>query len=105
MTPLQRGVRPSSEVCRRDHVCGLRKFVGIFGHEPRLGDRAMKPDVWEIVKKPDGTFDMFRKGKLLHSSIPEKWLADQVGHYGFCGQEYDDIRRQLEENGKAKIVL
>ncbi len=65
----------------------------------------MTPNVWEIVKKKDGTFDMFHKGKLLHSSIPDKWLEAQVGRYGFCGPEYHDIRRQLYQDGKAKIVL
>jgi hypothetical protein len=65
----------------------------------------MKNDVWEIIKKEDGTFDLFRTGKLLHESIPEEWLSDQLGHYGFCGQEYDDIRYQLDLVGRAKIVL
>jgi hypothetical protein len=71
----------------------------------RLGGCAMKPDVWEIVRNKDGTFDMFHKSKLMHSSIPDKWLKDQVGRYGFCGREYHDIRRQLDQGGKAKIVL
>jgi hypothetical protein len=48
---------------------------------------------------------MFHKGKLLHSSIPDKWPEAQVGRYGFCGPEYHDIRRQLDQGGKAKIVL
>jgi hypothetical protein len=65
----------------------------------------MKPNIWEIVRKKDGTFDMFHKGKLLHSSIPDRWLEAQVGRYGFCGPEYHDIRRQLDQGGKAKIVL
>jgi hypothetical protein len=67
--------------------------------------KAMKNNVWEIVKKEDGTFDLFHSGKLLHESIPEDWLADQLGRYGFCGQEYDDIRYQLDLAGRAKIVL
>jgi hypothetical protein len=61
--------------------------------------------VWEIVRKTDGTFEMFRKGELLHTSIPDGWLEAQLGQYGFCGQEYEDIRRQLDECGKAKIAL
>jgi hypothetical protein len=65
----------------------------------------MKGNVWEIVRKEDGTFDMFREGELLHGSIPDKWLADQLGNYGFCGQEYKDIRLQLDQFGRARIVL
>lgn len=61
--------------------------------------------VWEIIKKEDGTFDLFRTGELLHGSIPEKWLADQLEQYGFCGQEYAEIRLQLDQAGFAKIVL
>jgi len=65
----------------------------------------MKSEFWEIVRKEDGTFDMFHLGKLLHGAIPDEWLADQLGHYGFCGQEYTDIRRQLDQFGRAKIVV
>jgi hypothetical protein len=65
----------------------------------------MKRNVWEIVRKEDGTFDMLHKGKLLHASIPGKWLEAQLGRYGFCGEEYKDIRRQFSQCGKAEIVL
>ena len=65
----------------------------------------MKGNIWEIVRKEDGTFEMFHNGELLHEAIPDKWLEDQVGRYGFCGEEYRDIRRQLDQFGKAKIVL
>jgi hypothetical protein len=65
----------------------------------------MKRDVWEIAKKEDGTFNIFRSGELLHGSVPEEWLADQLGQYGFCGQEYTDIRSQLDQVGGAKITL
>jgi hypothetical protein len=65
----------------------------------------MKGDVWAFVRKEDGTFDLSRGGELLHASIPEKWLADQLGRYGFCGQEYADIRRQLDQVGRARVVI
>jgi hypothetical protein len=65
----------------------------------------MKSDVWEIFKKDDRTFDMFHKGELLHGSVPDRWLENQLGRYGFCGQEYREIRCQLDQTGRAKIVL
>jgi hypothetical protein len=65
----------------------------------------MSRDAWEIVKNEDGTYDLFRRGKLLHGSIPERWLGEQLGKYGFCGQEYADIRHQLDQAGKARIEL
>jgi hypothetical protein len=65
----------------------------------------MKGNVWEIVRKQDGSFDIFHKGELLHDSIPDQWLENQLGRYGFCGQEYKDIRFQLDLFGKARIDL
>jgi len=65
----------------------------------------MKGNVWEIIRKQDGSFDIFHKGELLHAAIPDKWLENQLGHYGFCGQEYKVIRFQLDQFGKARIDL
>ncbi|HLW85709.1 MAG TPA: hypothetical protein VKR60_10885 [Candidatus Sulfotelmatobacter sp.] len=65
----------------------------------------MKLHVWKIVRKDDGTFEIFHKGNLLKTSIPEKWLEAGLAEYGFCGQEYHDIRRQLELHGRAERVL
>jgi hypothetical protein len=65
----------------------------------------MKGNVWEVVRKEDGTFEMFHNGRLLHDSIPDRWLEDQLVRYGFCGEEYHEIRRQLDQFGKSKIVL
>jgi hypothetical protein len=71
----------------------------------RRAEGRLKPDIWEIVRREDGSFDMFHKGALVHSAIPDRWLEDQVGEHGFCGQEYLNIRRQLDESGKATISL
>jgi hypothetical protein len=65
----------------------------------------MDGDVWEFVRKQDGSFDIFRKGELLHGSIPDQWLEDQLGRYGFCGQEYKDIRYELDQFGRVRIIL
>ena len=65
----------------------------------------MKSNGWEIVRKRDGTFYIFHKGKLLHNSIPNEWLEAELGRYGLCGPEYQDIRRRLDQGGKAKVVL
>ncbi len=65
----------------------------------------MKGNVWEIIRKQDGSFDIFHKGELLHGSIPDQWLENQLGNYGFCGQEYKDIRYELDQFGRARVVL
>lgn len=64
-----------------------------------------KPNIWEVVKGDEGTFDILHKGELLRAKIPDKWLEDELERYGFCGEEYLDIRRQLEKSGKAQITL
>jgi hypothetical protein len=66
----------------------------------------MKPNIWEFLRKPDGTFAVFHNGELLSDSIPDKWFESQVcEHYGFCGREYHDIRGQLDRSGKCTVDL
>ncbi|MFZ0955666.1 MAG: hypothetical protein WAN60_04945 [Candidatus Sulfotelmatobacter sp.] len=65
----------------------------------------MKPNVWQFVRKDEGTFEIFHKGRLLKTAIPEKWLESALAEYGFCGHEYHEIRRQLDLRGRAERVL
>jgi hypothetical protein len=65
----------------------------------------MKGNTWEVLRKEDGTFEIFHQGKLLRDAIPDRWLEDELVRYGFCGEEYHEIRRQLDKTRKAKIVL
>ncbi len=65
----------------------------------------MKLDVWKFVRKEDGTFAILHKGQILKTSIPEQWLESELAKHGFCGQEYHDIRRQLELHGRAEVTL
>jgi len=58
--------------------------------------------IWQIIKRDDDTFDVLRDGTVLHERVPDRWLKEQLGRYGFCGQEYTDIRRMLEESGEAR---
>jgi 5-bromo-4-chloroindolyl phosphate hydrolysis protein len=60
---------------------------------------------WEIIRNEDGTFDIHQKGELLRSSIPARWLEDELAKHGLCGQEYRNIRQQLDETGRAEIAL
>jgi hypothetical protein len=73
----------------------------------RLSDsnRGKAPNVWEIVKEQDGTFELFRNGRLLRRAIPDQRLEEQLGQHGFCGEEYREIRRKIDESGRARIVL
>jgi hypothetical protein len=75
-----------------------------YGRLP-TSNRTRAQNVWEIIKEQNGTFEFFRNGQLLHRAIPDQWLEDQLGQYGFCGEEYREIRRKLDESGRARIVL
>jgi hypothetical protein len=61
--------------------------------------------VVEILENQDGTFAMLKAGKLLHASIPDRWLETELAKYGFCGEEYRDIRRQLDSSGNAQFTV
>ena len=65
----------------------------------------MKPNTWKIVEREHGTFEIFHRGELLKASIPEKWLEAELGKYGFCGQAYFEIYRDLRLHGKAERTL
>ena len=69
-------------------------------------DRAGKQsflNVYEIIRQTDCSFDVFLNGELRDKSIPDEWLEDQLGRYGICGLEYREIRRELDESGKARM--
>jgi len=62
--------------------------------------------VLEVVKRDDGTFDLFLNRKLDRNRIPERWLPDELCvRFGFCGDEYDAILRQLHDCGKATVAF
>jgi hypothetical protein len=61
------------------------------------------PLIYEIVKRPDGTFDVFYNGKLSHRSIPAEWLNAELAKYGICGTEYDYVCREIDKSGRARL--
>ncbi len=66
----------------------------------------MNQNVWEFIRNEDGTFAVLHNGKRMCDGIPENWFDAQIcQHYGFCGQEVVEIRRQIEAGGKAVLVL
>jgi hypothetical protein len=43
---------------------------------------------------------------LLKNNIPEQWFYEQICvDYGFCGDESNEVRRQIEESGKCTMFL
>ena len=66
----------------------------------------LKDTVLEVIKKNDGTFDLFLNRKLHRSRIPEVWLPEELCvRFGFCGEEYDLILQEVHQNGKKTIIF
>ena len=72
----------------------------------RRAEFLAKPNIWEFLRKPDGTYAVSHNGKVLSDSIPEKNLNDELCiRYGFCGHEYDAIFSQLARSGTCTVDL
>lgn len=62
--------------------------------------------VLEVVKRSDDTFDLFLNRRLDRGRIPETGLPEQrCVRFGFCGQEYDSILRELNQTGTKKLFV
>jgi hypothetical protein len=60
--------------------------------------------VLELVKRDDGTFDLFLNGRLERSHVAEKWLPDEpCVRFGFCGAEYDAILHDAKQDGRTTV--
>jgi hypothetical protein len=60
--------------------------------------------VLEVVKRDDGTFDLFLNRKLDRSRVQQTWLPEELCiRFGFCGEEYDSILRDVDQNGKTTL--
>jgi hypothetical protein len=61
----------------------------------------MKDTVLEIVKREDGAFDLFSNHKLLQGQIQESYLPEWLCvRFGFCGEEYHFILKELNLKGR-----
>jgi hypothetical protein len=62
--------------------------------------------VLEVVKKPDGTFDLFLNRGLDRHEVPEVGLPEELCvRFGFCGEEYDLILRELNQRGRKELFF
>ena len=62
--------------------------------------------VLEVVRREDGTFDLFLNRRLDRGQIPEAGLPEQLCvRFGFCGDEYDSILRELNQTGTKKLFV
>ena len=62
--------------------------------------------VLEVVKREDGSFDLFLNHKLYRGQIPEDGLPRELCvRFGYCGDEYDAILHELVQSGRKKLFL
>jgi hypothetical protein len=60
----------------------------------------------EVVRRDDGSYDLFLDDAPDRSSIPEQWLKEELsGRFGFCGEEYESILRGVNVNGRTRLSL
>ena len=63
-------------------------------------------NVLEVVKREDGTFDLFLNRKPHRNRIPEQWLPEEIcARFGYCCEEYDDILREVNQNGRTERIF
>jgi hypothetical protein len=61
-------------------------------------------NVYEVVRRVDGSYDIFHNEKLVQTAVLGKWLESELAKYGICGQEFRDSYHQLEQTGRAKLI-
>ena len=62
--------------------------------------------VLEVVKRQDGTFDLFLNHKLDRGQIPQSGLSEELCvRFGFCGEEYESIVRELDRSGRKELFF
>ncbi len=59
--------------------------------------------VVEVIKREDGTFDLFLNRTLDRARIHEDGLEDVLCvRFEYCADEFDAILIELNQNGKAE---
>jgi hypothetical protein len=72
----------------------------------RKDSRKSTNRVLEVVRRDDGTFDLFMNGELDRGRIHEDGLNEQLCvRFGFCGKEYESILLELAEYGRKKLFF
>jgi hypothetical protein len=62
--------------------------------------------VLKVVKRPDGTFDLFLNRELYRGQIHPDGLPQELCvRLGNCGQEYNSILREVEETGRKELFF
>ena len=79
-------------------------LLGCRVSRTRKDSNQITKTVLELVKRDDGTFDLFFDGRLERSHVTEKWLPEELCvRFGFCGEEYDAILHNAKQDGRTTV--
>jgi hypothetical protein len=68
--------------------------------------QATRRMILDVIANGNGTFEIVVNGQLVGSGIPDERLRNELCvKYGYGGAEFDAIRAQLDDYGRAKITL
>ena len=68
--------------------------------------RSTHRTVLEVARNDDGTYEITFEENVVGSHIPKKWLDDELcAKRGSGGEELASMKRQLEESGRAIVIL
>jgi hypothetical protein len=72
----------------------------------RKDSRKQQGTVVEVIKVGDDSFDLLLNHEFVRRSAPRdalpEWLCVK---FGFCGDEFEAILREIEKEGKMVITL
>jgi len=72
----------------------------------RKDARRQQGTVIEVVKVGSDAFDLLINREIFRHNAPEAVLPELLCiRYGFCGEEYEAILEEIEQEGKKVIVL
>jgi hypothetical protein len=66
----------------------------------------MGNNVWRFLRLEDDTYAVYHRGNRLAEGIAAEWREQEFcERWGFCGDECEEIIRQLDEFGECTLVL
>jgi hypothetical protein len=69
----------------------------------RTGKDSRQGTIIEVIKREDGTFDLFLNRRLDRERIHADGLVDVLCvRFGYCQDEFDAILYELNKNGRAE---
>lgn len=72
----------------------------------RKDSRRRQGTVIEVIKVGDDAFDLLLNHEIFRHNAPQAALPEWLCvRFGFCGEEYDAILQEIEQEGRKVIVL